>query len=223
MRRNLGWMTLMACWLLLGGLPTAEAQPGEREGRFDRMDQNSDGVVTAEEFGGPAERFARLDADGDGKLTREEMRSSFQRQRGEGWDPGRWRDMMNERMKETLGASDEEWAVLQPKIEKINELRMPMATGMMFGGFGMRGRGGDGDGNRGPRAGFGGEPAPEAAALQEALDNQNTSAESLQEKLDAFRKAAADREAKLKEAREELRELVTPRQEALLVLNGTLD
>jgi len=35
------------------------------------------------------------------------------------FDPAQFRQRMDERMKEALGATDEEWKVLQPKIEKV--------------------------------------------------------------------------------------------------------
>lgn len=152
---------------------------------------------------------------------------------------------MMERMKENLGATDEEWKVVGPLVQSVMEKQREMGRGgfrgmMGFGGRGMRGpgRGGDqppearGDqpprreGDQGPRrGGFGGPEMddPEGDALQAALDAKDTPAEEIQTKLKALRDARKARADALAKAREELRKVLTARQEATLVLMGFLD
>lgn len=73
------------------------------------------------------------------------------------------------------------------------------------------------------RGGFRPPPSPEAVALSEALEAEDSSPEQIRAKMDAARAARAQRELKLKKVREELRELLTVRQEARLFSMGLLD
>mgnify|MGYP001074398676 CR=1 FL=1 len=60
-------------------------------------------------------------------------------------------------------------------------------------------------------------------ALQTTLENKDASADDIKAKLTALRTSRAKKEADLKSAREELRKVLTLRQEAQLVLMGMLD
>ena len=42
---------------------------------MERDDLNGDGMISADEFKGPARLFSRLDADGNGDLTVDELRA----------------------------------------------------------------------------------------------------------------------------------------------------
>ncbi|MBX3394717.1 MAG: EF-hand domain-containing protein [Phycisphaerae bacterium] len=70
------------------GLPH-EGRPGElgQQMQFRRMDRNSDGFVTAEEFPGGPERFKAIDRNNDGRLSKEELRDAMRRFR-DGGDQG---------------------------------------------------------------------------------------------------------------------------------------
>src|SRR3954469_24796475 len=105
-------------------------------------------------------------------------------------DPTQFRQMMNDRMKELMGANDEEWKALQPRIEKLQQLQRDASNfggiGLLmdFGGGGGRGRGFQG----GP--GGGGDRQPSAAQLKntelvEVVKNKQSSPEQLKEKLAA--------------------------------------
>ena len=75
------------------------------------------------------------------------------------FDPERMRQMMDQRMREQLGATEAEWKVLGPRVTKVQELsrqgRGGGRGGMMFGGRGgmMGGRGGGPGGPGGNRPG----------------------------------------------------------------------
>lgn len=141
------------------------------------------------------------------------------RQRGQGgqgnFDPAQMRDRMMNAMKEQLGATDEEWTVLRPQIEKVQTAQRS-ARGGAFG-MGRGGRGGDRPAE--------GENAVQTASreLRSALENRNTSAEELTRRLTALREARAKAQAELVAAQKGLKELLTARQEAVLVQNGMLD
>lgn len=59
--------------------------------------------------------------------------------------------------------------------------------------------------------------------MSEAIESEDTPNEEIKAKLKAFRDAAKKREQELKKARDELREVLTLRQEARLVLMSILD
>lgn len=143
--------------------------------------------------------------------------------RGRRFDPAQMRQRMMERMKTELKVTDEEWTVLQPKVEKIMTLQRDLMAGMFGGRMGRRGTpGGD---NAQPPA----DEAPQSeiakasADLRTALADDSTPAAALNEKLLAFRTARAKVQTDLEVARKDLRELLTPRQEAVLVMSGMLE
>ena len=137
-----------------------------------------------------------------------------------------FRAQMADRMKQSLGATDEEWKVLQPRIEKVQTLsRQTRGGGMGFMMMGGR-RGGPGDRPQGDRPE---SDRPQSAvetagaALQKVLDNKDASTAEIKTALTALREARAKARAELEAAQKELREVVTVRQEAQLVTLGLLD
>ena len=150
------------------------------------------------------------------------------------FDPEQMRQRMMERYQEQLEASNDEWKVIQPLLEDVMAKQRD-AMGGRFGGFGMMmgrppgGQGGpggqdqaqgQGQGRRGMR---GGDANAEVEALRQALEDKNTPAAELNAKLKAVRDARKKAEAELKASRDKLRGVLTPRQEATLVLMGQLD
>lgn len=137
-----------------------------------------------------------------------------------------FRQRMADRMREQLGATEEEWKVLEPRIEKVRETQRETRGGfrMMRGSFG-RGRRGRGDDDA-----RGGRPEREQSqveqkteALRSLLDDENSSASSIKAALEALRQARAKSHQELAAAREELRQVCSMKQEAQLVLMGLLD
>lgn len=141
--------------------------------------------------------------------------------RGRGrWDPARMRQRRLERMKDVLQAGDAEWKALAPRIEQVmtlsDELRGRDAMRLVY--------------SRRRRSGGGGEPeAPKSAVgkamvdLHKTMENAKATPEAIKTKLTALREAREQAKAKLAKAQAELRQLLTQRQEAQLVLMGTLD
>ena len=85
---------------------------------------------------------------------------------------------------------------------------------------GDRGFGNPPGGPGGP-GGFGREPSPELEALRKALDSQ-ASAEEIKAKLADLRAARKKKEAELEKAQDNLREILSARQEAVAVTLGLL-
>ena len=154
--------------------------------------------------------------------------SSFAQERQErggdrgNFDPAQFREMMMNGIKQRLDAKDDEWQVLQPKIDKLMTAQREQMSGR-GAAFG-RGRGGDrgGDRDRG-----GDQPSsPVASAARElstALENKETPPDQIAAKLAALREARAKAKSNLEAAQKDLKEVLTPRQEAVMVSLGTLD
>ncbi len=128
--------------------------------------------------------------------------------------------------------NDDEWAAVQPLVQKVLDARRDTMSGM---GNGFRKmmearrnndqNGGDQNGNRRFRGGggmFGGTPSPEYTALESAVDNNAPAAQvkDLLAKYKALEKAKQD---KLKQAEDSLRQVLTPKQEAAATVIGLLD
>jgi membrane-associated HD superfamily phosphohydrolase len=153
---------------------------------------------------------------------------------GGNFDPAQMQQMqaqmqerMLERYKTELKCTDDEWNALKPLVTKVQELQMKSGNGMMPGGRG--GRGGRGGAQGGPNATAGGpaaatENADDAMSqLRKALADDATSADVIKEKVKAVRAERDKNTAALKTAREELRKVLTARQEAVLMMSGIMD
>ena len=158
-----------------------------------------------------------------------------QRERGGergGFDPAQMQARMLEMYKGALDATDEEWTVIEPLVKNVIEARnAARAGGGRPGGMGPGGRGRrDEDGERGERGEDGpgmrrggSEDMPEAAALRKVIEDPESSAADIQTGLAAYRAAREKAQKKLEAAQAKLREVLSVRQEAQLVLMGTLD
>jgi hypothetical protein len=133
--------------------------------------------------------------------------------------------MMN-RIKDALGANDDEFAAIQPKLQTVMQLQRDVTPRMR-----MFGRGGGPGGGGGPgrfNGGFGASTQPSAVQtalqdLQTTLDDQNASPDAIKSKLDTLRQARSKAKQDLVVAQQDLKSVLTQRQEAVLVLMGMLD
>jgi len=166
--------------------------------------------------------------------------STGQQNRKNIFNPDQFREMMTQRLKTELKVSDEEWTILQPLVENVMTKQRETGAIRMEGLTGRSRRGG-----RGPTAGgseqaaqnistrstatTGGDQSgsksskPEIDALKKALEATDSSNEDLTAKLTAVRENREKHTEELKKAREDLRKVLTLRQEAALVLMGILD
>ncbi|MEY4940219.1 MAG: hypothetical protein RIQ93_1954 [Verrucomicrobiota bacterium] len=143
--------------------------------------------------------------------------------RGQNGDGGGGRgnfnpEEMQQRMltvyREQMGITDDgEWKLILERITAVTELqRSSMGGG--FGGFaGMRG----GPGGGGNRGGRGGAANPEQDALRQAIVDKLPDAE-VQSRLARLRETRKANEEKLRKAQEELRAVLSIRQEAVAVM-----
>ena len=146
------------------------------------------------------------------------------------FSPEEMQARINANLKEQFGVkSDDEWNLIMERVNKVNELRRTTIMGGMglrglMGGFGGQGgQGGqNGQGGRGNRQGrMGATSNPEVDALQSAVTDQAPDAE-IKARLERLREVRKENEAKLTKAQEDLRAVLSVRQEAAAVLAGLL-
>jgi hypothetical protein len=160
------------------------------------------------------------------------------RQRGEGggggfggggggnFDPAQFQQRMMERMREELSiTNDTEWTAIQPLVQAVNDARREVG----FGGGGFRvgggrqgGGGGEGGGRRGGGGFGGGQPNPEAEALQKAIEDNAPSAQ-IKDLLTRYQASQKAKQDKLANAQNNLRKVLTVKQEAKATLMGLLN
>jgi hypothetical protein len=151
-----------------------------------------------------------------------------------------FRQRMNDRIKTSLQASDEEWAVIQPLLNKVQDKMRETMLGRFNLGPRPQRAGNNGGGNNGA-GGNGGDNAPrperadrqnnrpeqagsaESQALRTALESPSTSNTEIKQKLEALRESRKKANAELEQAREELKSVLSLHQEATLVMMGMLD
>jgi hypothetical protein len=119
-------------------------------------------------------------------------------------------------MQAFLGVNDEEWAILKPRIERVQSLRRiaeSRATSIDNGG-----------GNNNGNAPAERNPVQELQkSLNKAFFDPGTTNEKFKESLVTLRDTQAKARAELAKARQDLVELTTTRQEVLLVIMGILE
>jgi hypothetical protein len=167
---------------------------------------------------------------------RGEQRGGMQGPPGQGpggpFDPEQMRKMMEQRMQEALGATEQEWKVLGPRVMKVQELSRQISgggRGMMMFGRGMRGGpGGPGASDQPGGRGMGmnrelTDVEKIQDELQTLLENTVATPEQIKEQLTKLRAAREKAKQELAKAQQDLRQVLTLRQEAILVLMGLLD
>ncbi|HLP75899.1 MAG TPA: hypothetical protein VK327_03200 [Candidatus Paceibacterota bacterium] len=135
------------------------------------------------------------------------------------FDPAQMQQRMMDGIKEQMGVTDDaEWKVIQERVQKVMDARREVGFAGPRMGRRNNNDGGPGGGRRG---GMFGTPSPELEALQNAVEN-NAPAEQVKSALEKYRTAQKAKEAALEKAQEKLKEVLTPKQEAVAVVNGLL-
>lgn len=117
----------------------------------------------------------------------------------------RQRQMSFENLRDQLQISDQEWPVVKPRLQTVYDLVRPLPS------FGPR--------NAQPAT-----PAEQRSReLRELLRDEAAETEEIKAKLTALRVAEEQVRQELVKAQANLRQIMTLRQEAVLVLNGLLD
>jgi hypothetical protein len=139
------------------------------------------------------------------------------------FDPAQMQQRMMDNIRVQLGfTNDTDWSAVQPLIQKVTDARRDVGFGGMGRMFGRnRGGGGGNGGPGGGRGGFGPPPSPEAEALQNAID-ANAPAAQIKDALTKYEATQKVKQAKLVQAQEDLRKVLTTKQEAQATLLGLL-
>lgn len=117
---------------------------------------------------------------------------------------------------------------MEPLVQKVMDVQR-QATGDRMRGMFMGRRGGPGGGPGGDnnadqqnrRFGMMGQPMPEAEALQRAIDGK-ASASELKAALAKYQQARKAKQTELEKAQDELRKVLSLRQEAIATASGLL-
>jgi hypothetical protein len=126
---------------------------------------------------------------------------------------------MQERLREPFGVTDDaEWALISERLTKLSEIRRSAGGGFGRGGPPPGGGGPPGGGNRTTRGPSGN---PEQDSLRAAITDKLPDAE-IKSRLERLREVRKQNEAKLTRAQEELRAVLSVRQEAVAVMFGLL-
>ena len=140
------------------------------------------------------------------------------------FDPAQMQQQQLAALREQFDVTDDaEWKLISDKITVVSDLRR--ASGGGFGGMrAMMGGGAGGPGggqNGGGRGGRGGVASPEQDSLRQAITDKAPDAE-IKSRLARLRDVRKENEAKLTKAQEDLRALLSVRQEAVAVMAGLL-
>lgn len=145
------------------------------------------------------------------------------------FDPAQMREQMMSRVREEMDVKDDaDWKPIGDRVGKVMEAQREARAG---GGMGMMFRprrnpnadSGDQGGapRRGGPGGFG-QPSPEHEALQKALESK-ASNDEVKAALAKYREAHKAKQEKLQKAQEDLRKVLSVRQEAAAVSLGLLE
>ncbi len=147
------------------------------------------------------------------------------RRGGAGFDPSQMLPLFMEAIRQHIEvANDDEWNVIEPRLEKAVKLKIEVLTlgldglGDMFGQFG----GGGAGGGMMRLGGLMGDPDPSVEALKTALDNNAPTAE-LKAAMAKVREFRQQKRAALAKAQQDLKDILSIRQEATLLRVGLLD
>jgi hypothetical protein len=164
------------------------------------------------------ENAKRPQRSGPSKEARERMEQSrafMERMRNAGSMEERMKIMEEQRLQdrqravedlqEQLDFSDQEWTVVKPRLEAVYSLRHSGARA--------------GPGNESKRT----EVEQKSSELRGLLRNEGAATDQIKAGLTALRAAKERARQELATAQQNLRQILTLRQEALLVLNGLLD
>jgi hypothetical protein len=145
--------------------------------------------------------------------------------RGGGFDPAQFQQRMMDHIRDQLEfTNDTDWNAVQPLVQKVSDAQRELRAGQMAGMRMMFRRPGQNDDNQRRQrfGGFMGQPSAEYTALQDAVNN-NAPAAQIKDLLNRYNASQKAKEDKLKAAQDNLRAVLSVRQEAEATLIGLLN
>lgn len=144
---------------------------------------------------------------------------------GRRFDPAQFQQRMMEGIKNQMGVTnDTEWNVIKARVQKVLDARRDVGRQgfgrmMMFRGR----RGGQNNGNRPRRrGGFFGQPNPALQSLENAIDNNAPTAQ-IKSAMERYRADRKEKEAALEKAQQDLKSVLTVKQEAVALTMGLVN
>jgi hypothetical protein len=136
---------------------------------------------------------------------------------GGNFNPAQMQQRIMQRIQSQFGiTNDADWSAIQPLVKKVMDAQRA-ARGNMGRLLGRGAPGGPG----GP-GGFGQQSDPAADALQKAVDS-NAPTDQITSLLTKYQASLKAKQAALASAQEDLRKVLTPKQEAQATLMGLLN
>ena len=136
------------------------------------------------------------------------------------FDPAQFQQRMMDNVRQQLGfTNDTDWAAVQPLIQKVMDVRREVGFGGGMGRLFGRNRGGNG-GPGGGRGGFGSPPARRPRRCKRRLMTIHPRAD--QKRAGQYETSQKAGQARLFQAQEDLRKVLTVKQEAQATLLGLL-
>ena len=145
--------------------------------------------------------------------------------RGGNFDPAQFQQRMMDRVRDQLEfTNDSDWSAVQPLVQKVMDAQRDVRSGQMQGMRMMFRRPGQQDDNsRRQRFGaFMGQPSAEFTALQDAVNNNAPEAQ-IKDLLARYNASQQAKQDKLKSAQDNLRAVLSVKQEAEATLIGLLN
>lgn len=139
---------------------------------------------------------------------------------GANFDPAQFQQRMMDNIKQRMGLTNETWDAVQPLIQKVMDARREASSFGRFGGRRSESTSTSGDAAGQRRAGGGSNP--DAEALQKAIDSSVPAAQ-VKAALEKYRESRKGKKAALEQAQEDLRKVLSVKQEAQAVLLGLLE
>lgn len=147
---------------------------------------------------------------------------------GGNFDPAEMQQRALERIRDEMSVTNnEEWKVIEARVQKVMETRRDVGMPGMGRMFGRRGGPGgppggpDGNADRPRRGGFG-NPSPEMEALQKAIDS-NAPTDQVKDALKKYRDSHKAKQAALEKAQADLQKVLSVKQEAVAVSMGLVN
>ena len=141
-------------------------------------------------------------------------------------DPAEMQQRILDSIHEQMGVTNsDEWKVIEQRVQKVMDARRDAGPPGFARMFGRRGNNNGDNGQGGPprRGGmFGGTPLPELEALNSAIDNK-APAEQIKSAMDKYRVARKAKEAALEKAQQDLKSVLTAKQEAVALSLGLVN
>jgi hypothetical protein len=143
---------------------------------------------------------------------------------GGNFDPAQMQQRMMDNVREELNfTNDTDWAAVQPLVQKVMDARRDVGFGGgMRGMFGRNrnGNGGNNNGGPGGAAGrFGQQTSPEQDALDKAIKDDAPAAQ-VKDLLAKYKASQQAKQAKLESAQDQLKAVLSTKQEAQAYMMG---